>query len=119
MRGSSAASALSAEVRKEDGHLLRTSRTRTPPSDAAPHLRCYAGGMSKTPTRATRRRAASRRQNRPTAATLRAIVRPIVRELMAKELERLEDRLDAQDAAEALREPGEIPHEEFWKKHGL
>lgn len=47
------------------------------------------------------------------------MVRPIVEELVAKEMERLEDRLDAQDAAEALREPGDISHEEFWKKHGL
>jgi len=75
--------------------------------------------MPKTRTRTPARRAAPRRRNGPTAAALRAMVRPIVEELVAKEMERLEDRLDAQDAAEALREPGEISHEEFWKKHGL
>jgi hypothetical protein len=47
------------------------------------------------------------------------MVRPIVRELMAEELERLEDRLDAQDAREALAEPGGITHEELVKKLGL
>ena len=75
--------------------------------------------MPRIRSRTARKKAAPRRRSGPSAAALRAMVRPIVRELMAKELERLEDRLDAQDAAEALREPGEIPHEEFWKKHGL
>ncbi len=67
----------------------------------------------------TRRKAAPRRRSSPSAAALRKAVRPIVEELMAKHFERLEDRLDAQDAAEALKEPGEISHEEFWKKRGL
>lgn len=75
--------------------------------------------MSKTRTRSPRRKAPSRPARGPSPAALRAMVRPIVEELVAKEMERLEDRLDAQDAAEALREPGEISHEEFWKKHGL
>lgn len=75
--------------------------------------------MPKTRTRTPARRAAPRRRNGPTAAALRAMVRPIVEELVAKELERLEDRLDAQDAREALAEPGGITHEELVKKLGL
>ena len=78
-----------------------------------------ARGRTARRKTAPRRRAATRRRSGPSPAALRAMVRPIVEELMAKELEKLEDRLDAQDAAEALREPGEITHEEFWKKHGL
>jgi hypothetical protein len=76
--------------------------------------------MPKTRTRPiARRKPASRRRSGPSPSALRKAVRPIVEELMAKHLERLEDRLDAQDAAEALKEPGEIPHEQFWKKRGL
>ena len=75
--------------------------------------------MPKTRSRSRLRKAPSRRAGGPSTAALRAMVRPIVEELVAKEMERLEDRLDAQDAAEALREPGEISQEEFWKKHGL
>ena len=69
--------------------------------------------------RSSRRKSPPRRRSGPSPAALRRLVRPIVEELVAKELEKLEDRLDAQDAAEALQEPGEISHEEFWKRHGL
>lgn len=75
--------------------------------------------MSKPRSRAARRKTTARRRSGPSAAALRKAVRPIVEEIMARELEKLEDRLDAQDAREALKEPGEISHEEFWKKRGL
>ena len=75
--------------------------------------------MPKTRTRAPRRKTASRRRSGPSPAALRAMVRPIVKELVAEEFERLEDRLDAQDAREALAEPGGITHEELVKKLGL
>jgi hypothetical protein len=66
--------------------------------------------------RASRRKPTPRRRSGPSAADLRKLVRPIVEELMAKEMERLEDRLDAWDAREALAEPGGITHEELVKK---
>ena len=76
--------------------------------------------MRMTRTRRTpRRKAGSRRRSAPSAAALRRIVRPIVEELMAKQLEQIEDRLDAQDAREALADPGGITHEELVKKLGL
>ena len=74
--------------------------------------------LRPTHRRPSRRKSAKRR-SAPSTAALRKLVRPIVEELMAKQLERLENRLDAQDAAEAQREPGEISHEEFWRKRGL
>jgi len=52
-------------------------------------------------------------------AALLRMLRPIVAELVAKELEKLEDRLDAQDAREALAETGGITHEELLKNLGL
>ena len=59
------------------------------------------------------------RKRSPSAATSRAFkksLRPLVERMVA---EAIEDRLDALDSIEALREPGETPNEEFWKKHGL
>jgi hypothetical protein len=47
------------------------------------------------------------------------MVRPIVRELVAEELARIEDEADAKASREALAEGGAIPHKEFWKKYGL
>ena len=69
--------------------------------------------------RAPRRKASSRRKSGLSTTALRMMIRPIVEELIAKYLERLEDRLDAQDAREALAEPGGITQEEFWRKRGL
>jgi hypothetical protein len=44
------------------------------------------------------------------------MLRPIIRELVAEELKRIEDRLDAQDARDALSGPGGITHEDLVRK---
>ena len=76
--------------------------------------------MPKTKTRPpVRRKAPARKPSSRSRAALVKLFRPIVRELVAEELERIEDRLDAQDGREANREAGEVPHDEFWRKRGL
>ena len=75
--------------------------------------------MPKIRTRTPRRKAAARRRSSPAAASLRAMMRPMVRELVAEELARLEDAGDVKASREALAEGGAISHEEFWKKRGL
>lgn len=75
--------------------------------------------MPKTRTRAARRTTEPRRRSGPSAAALRKMFRPIVRELVAEELARREDEADVKASREALAEGGAIPHEEFWKKYGL
>lgn len=75
--------------------------------------------MPRTRSRPTRRKAVSRRRRVPSDAALRAVVRPIVKELVAEELARLEDEADVRASREAMTEGGALPHEEFWKKRGL
>jgi len=75
--------------------------------------------MPKSRTRASRRKTAPLRRSGPSAAALRAMVRPIVRELVAEELARRADEADVKASREALAEGGAIPHEEFWRKRGL
>jgi hypothetical protein len=104
---------------RTDASIAAPRRRGRDAADAILTPGCYDAPMRKTPTRASRRKNAPRRRSAPSTAALRAMVRPIVRELMAEELERLEDRLDAQDAREALAEPGGITHEELVKKLGL
>ena len=76
--------------------------------------------MSKTKsTRARKRNLGPRSARTPGRAALVKILRPIVRDLMAEELDRREDEGDVKASREALAEGGAIPHEEFWKKRGL
>ena len=76
--------------------------------------------MKKTrTTRARKRNLRPRLSRTPGRAALVKILRPIVRDLMAEELDRREDEGDVKASREALAEGGEVPHEEFWKKRGL
>lgn len=87
-------------------------------ADGASGFRRHDDAMRRTRARTTRRRTAFRRHGDPSVPDIGKMLRPIVRELVAEELERLEDRLDAQDAREALSEPGGITHEELVKRLG-
>ncbi len=76
--------------------------------------------MNKTKTLRTRKRKPRPRSGRtPDRAALVKILRPIVRDLMAEELDRREDEGDVRASREALSEGGAVPHEEFWKQFGL
>lgn len=75
-------------------------------------------GKTKT-TRARKRNLRPRAGRTPGRAALVKILRPIVRDLMAEELDRREDEGDAKASREALAEGGAISHKEFWKKRGL
>jgi len=76
--------------------------------------------MNKTKTARARKRHLRPRSGRTTGrAALVKLLRPIVRDLMAEELDRREDAGDVKASREALAEGGAIPHAEFWKKYGL
>lgn len=76
--------------------------------------------MKKAKTIRTRKRNLRPRRSRtPGHAALVKILRPIVRDLMAEELDRREDQADVKASQEALAEGGAVPHDEFWKKRGL
>jgi hypothetical protein len=75
--------------------------------------------MPKTRSRPSRRKAVPRRRRVPSDAALRAAVLPIVKELVAEELARLEDEADVRASREAMAEGGAVPHEEFWRRRGL
>lgn len=76
--------------------------------------------MSKTKAvRARKRNPRPRPGRTPARAALLKILRPIVRDLMAEELDRREDEGDVKASRESLAEGGAVPHEEFWKKFGL
>jgi len=59
-----------------------------------------------------RRRASTTAVQRKFEKTFRPLVERMVNDA-------IEDRLDALDGLEALRETGEEPHDAFWKKRGL
>lgn len=76
--------------------------------------------MSKGKAVRARKRNLGPRSSRTTRhAALVKLLRPIVRDLMAEELDRREDEGDVRDSREAMAEGGAIPNEEFWKKYGL
>ena len=76
--------------------------------------------MSVTTPRRSRK-SPKRRRSAPTARAaarrrFEATFRPLVERWVT---EAIEDRLDALDGLEALRESGEVAHDEFWKRRGL
>ena len=75
--------------------------------------------MAKAPSKSTRRKSSPRRNSGPTKAALREMVRPIVRELVAEELEPLEDRLDYLESESSLRDGKPVPAGKVWKELGL
>ncbi len=76
--------------------------------------------MNKTrPVRTRKRHLRPRRAATQSRSALVKLLRPIVRDLMAEELDRLQDEGDAKASREALAEGGAVPHDEFWKRRGL
>lgn len=72
--------------------------------------------MPKTPSRPSRRKAGRHDADGPSKAALRDLVRPIVRELVAEELEPLEDRLDYLESESSLRDGKPVPAAKVWKE---
>ncbi len=70
------------------------------------------------PATARKPRKPAKRRRSPTTAQRKfeKTFRPLVERMVN---DAIEDRLDAIDGLEALREKGEIPHDAFWKKRGL
>lgn len=70
------------------------------------------------PATANKTRKTPKRRRSSTAAQRKfeKTFRPIVERMVN---DAIEDRLDAIDGVEALREKGEVAHDAFWKKRGL